>query len=85
MKAEFQIVILEAVAYHDIPLVSWPKRTAHLQNHPCQQPEKASNTVLPLVIGRNANVNITHGGISIAECDGWNIPKSSFLNWLQAH
>lgn len=68
--------------YHDIPLVSWKNCTTHLEDHSSEQPEKTTNALLPLVIGRNANINIAHGGVSVAEGNDGNVSKCRLLNGL---
>ena len=41
--------------------------------------------MLPLVIGRDADVNIPHGGISVAKGNGRDVTKSSFLDRLHTN
>jgi hypothetical protein len=55
----------------------------HLQNHPGQKPEQASNAVPPFVVGWDADIDIPHGRVSVAEGNGWDVPQSRLLDWLQ--
>ena len=55
----------------------------HLENHPCQEPEQASNAVPSLVVGRDADIDIPHGGVSITEGNGGDVAQSRLLDWLQ--
>ena len=38
--------------------------------------------MLPLVIGRDANINVPHRRVGVTEGDGWDVSKSSFLDGL---
>jgi len=69
--------------YHDIPLLCRAKGSTHLQHHTCQKPEQATNAVLALVVGRDTNINISHGRVCITEGNSGDVSKSSFLNGLQ--
>ena len=68
--------------YHDVPLVSWKNCTTHLEDHSGKQPEQTTNALFPLVIGRNANINIAHRRVSVAEGNGGNVSKCRLLNGL---
>jgi hypothetical protein len=68
--------------YHDIPLVPRENCATHLKNHPSKQPEEATNALLPLVVGRNTNVDIAHGRISVTESNSGDVSKSRLLDWL---
>ncbi len=70
-------------AYHDIPRLRRCNGASHLEDHATQQPEEASNAVLALVVGRDRNVNMAHGRVSVTECDHRNVSKCCFPNWLQ--
>jgi hypothetical protein len=39
--------------------------------------------VLALVLGRDRNVNVAHGWVSVTEWDDRNVSNCCFLNWLQ--
>lgn len=68
--------------YHDFPLVSRENCATHLQNHPCKQPEQATNALFSLVVCRNADINISHGRIGVTEGNGGDVPKSRLLDGL---
>jgi len=70
-------------AYHDIPRLRRCNGASHLEDHGTQQPEEASNAVLALVVGRDRNVNMVHGRVSVTECNHRNVSKCCFPNWLQ--
>lgn len=57
--------------------------TPHLQNHPSQEPEQAPNAVPPLVVGRDADIDIPHWGIGVTEGNGRDVSQSRLLDWLQ--
>lgn len=69
--------------YHDIPLLSWAEGSTHLQDHPSQEPEQATNAEFPFVVGRDTNVHITHGRIGVTEGNGGDVSEGSFQNRLQ--
>ena len=71
------------IAYHDFPLVPREDSAPHLQNHPCQEPEQASNAVPSLVVGWDADIDIPHGRVSITEGNGGDVPQSRLLDRLQ--
>jgi len=71
------------LAYHDFPLVPREDSAPHLQNHPGQKPEQASNAVPPLVVRWDADIDIPHGRVSVTEGNGRDIPQSRLLDWLQ--
>jgi len=56
-----------------------------LQHHPGKKPKETSNAVFSLVVGRNSDVHIPHGRVSVTESNGGNVSKSSFLNGLQTN
>lgn len=56
--------------------------TTHLQNHPGEQPKETPDAVLALVIGRNANVDVPHGGVGVAESNSGDVSEGSFLDGL---
>ena len=73
------------LAYHDFPLVPREDSAPHLQNHPGQKPEQASNAVPPLVVRWDADIDITHGRVSVTEGNGRDVPQSRLLDWLQTN
>ena len=69
-------------SYHDIPWVGGGDGPPHLQHHAGEQEVEAPNAVLALVVGGDANVDVSHGGVSVAESDHRDVAQGSFVCWL---
>jgi hypothetical protein len=69
--------------HHDLPFLANGNGAPHGENHAGQEPEEAPNAVLSLVVGRDANVHIPHGRISVAESNGWDVTQCRLLYGLQ--
>ncbi|GKE25039.1 hypothetical protein Tco_1436551, partial [Tanacetum coccineum] len=41
--------------------------TSHLKNHSSEKPEQTSNVVLPFVVTRDTDINVSHGRIRVTE------------------
>jgi hypothetical protein len=61
--------------YHDLPLVSWKDGDTHLEDHSGKQPEHTTDALFPLVVGRNADIDIAHRGVGVTEGNGGNVSE----------
>ena len=61
------------------PLGSRENCGPHPQNHSCNQPEQATNALLPLVVCGNADINIAHRRISVTEGNSGMFPIADSL------
>lgn len=57
-------------------------RAPHLQNHPGQEPVQAANAVPPLVVCWDADIDVSHGRVSVTEGNGRDVPQSRLLDGL---
>ena len=60
----------------------WQDSAPHLQNHPGQEPVQAANAVPPLVVCWDADIDVSHGRVSVTEGNGRDVPQSRLLDGL---
>lgn len=69
--------------YHDFPFVANGNGASHGENHSGQEPEEAPDAVLSLVVGRDADVDVPHWRVCVAESNGRDVAQSRLLDGLQ--
>lgn len=68
--------------HHDLPFLANGDGAPHGENHASQEPEEATNAVLSLVVCWDANVNVPHWRVSVAESNGRDVTQSRLLDGL---